>query len=55
MLREAFNKTMEDKEFLADLEKRKFDLDPSSGEESLISIAINSDLSHVSSGGSSKI
>jgi len=33
MLREAFNKTMEDKEFLADLEKRKFDLDPSSGEE----------------------
>jgi len=33
MLREAFNKTMEDKEFLADLEKRKFDLDPTSGDE----------------------
>jgi tripartite-type tricarboxylate transporter receptor subunit TctC len=33
MLREAFNKTMEDKEFLADLDKRKFDLDPTSGEE----------------------
>ena len=33
ILREAFSKTMEDKEFLADLEKRKFDLDPSSGEE----------------------
>ncbi len=33
ILRAAFTKTMEDKEFLADLEKRKFDLDPSSGEE----------------------
>ena len=33
MLREAFNKTLEDKEFLADLEKRKFDLDPTSGDE----------------------
>ena len=33
ILREAFNKTMEDKEFLAELEKRKFDLDPSPGEE----------------------
>jgi len=33
MLREAFNETMEDKEFLADLEKRKFDLDPTSGDE----------------------
>jgi tripartite-type tricarboxylate transporter receptor subunit TctC len=33
ILREAFNKTMQDKEFLADLDKRKFDLDPVSGEE----------------------
>jgi tripartite-type tricarboxylate transporter receptor subunit TctC len=33
MLREAFNKTLEDKEFLADLDKRKFDLDPAKGEE----------------------
>jgi tripartite-type tricarboxylate transporter receptor subunit TctC len=33
MLREAFTKTMQDKEFLAELEKRKFDLDPTSGEE----------------------
>jgi tripartite-type tricarboxylate transporter receptor subunit TctC len=33
LLREAFNKTMEDKEFLAELDKRKFDLDPSPGEE----------------------
>ena len=33
MLREAFNKTMEDKEFLADLDKRSFDLDPVTGEE----------------------
>jgi tripartite-type tricarboxylate transporter receptor subunit TctC len=33
ILREAFNKTMQDKEFLADLEKRKFDLEPTSGEE----------------------
>ena len=33
ILREAFGKTMEDKEFLADLDKRKFDLDPVPGEE----------------------
>jgi tripartite-type tricarboxylate transporter receptor subunit TctC len=33
VLREAFNKTMEDKEFLAELDKRKFDLDPTPGEE----------------------
>jgi tripartite-type tricarboxylate transporter receptor subunit TctC len=33
MLRDAFKKTMEDKAFLADLEKRKFELDPSTGEE----------------------
>lgn len=33
ILREAFNKTMEDKEFLAELDKRKFDLDPTPGEE----------------------
>ncbi|HEX2229914.1 MAG TPA: tripartite tricarboxylate transporter substrate-binding protein [Candidatus Binatia bacterium] len=33
ILRDAFNKTMQDKEFLAELEKRKFELDPSSGEE----------------------
>ena len=33
MLRDAFNKTMEDKEFLADLDKRSFDLDPVTGEE----------------------
>jgi len=33
MLREAFNKTMQDKEFLAEIEKRKFELDPTTGEE----------------------
>ncbi|HWO42135.1 MAG TPA: tripartite tricarboxylate transporter substrate-binding protein, partial [Candidatus Eisenbacteria bacterium] len=33
ILREAFNKTMQDKEFLAEIEKRKFELDPTSGEE----------------------
>ncbi|MGZ9156840.1 MAG: hypothetical protein ACXW6J_26435, partial [Candidatus Binatia bacterium] len=33
ILRDAFNKTMEDKEFLADLDKRSFDLDPVKGEE----------------------
>ena len=33
VLRDAFNRTMEDKEFLADLEKRNFDLDPVKGEE----------------------
>jgi hypothetical protein len=33
ILRDAFNATMKDPEFLADLEKRKFDLDPTTGEE----------------------
>ena len=33
ILREAFEKTMQDSEFLAELDKRKFDLDPVSGEE----------------------
>ena len=33
ILREAFNATMKDPEFLADLEKRQFDLDPVPGEE----------------------
>jgi tripartite-type tricarboxylate transporter receptor subunit TctC len=33
LLRDAFNMTMEDKEFLADLDKRNFDLDPVKGEE----------------------
>ena len=33
ILREAFNKTMEDKEFLTDVDKRGFDLDPVSGDE----------------------
>ena len=33
ILRGAFNRTMEDKEFLADLDKRSFDLDPVKGEE----------------------
>jgi tripartite-type tricarboxylate transporter receptor subunit TctC len=33
ILREAFNKTVQDKEFLAELDKRKFDLDPVPGEE----------------------
>ena len=33
ILRDAFNRTMEDKEFLADLDKRSFDLDPVKGEE----------------------
>jgi tripartite-type tricarboxylate transporter receptor subunit TctC len=33
VLRDAFNRTMEDKEFLADLDKRNFDLDPVKGEE----------------------
>jgi tripartite-type tricarboxylate transporter receptor subunit TctC len=33
MLRDAFNATMKDPEFLADIEKRKFDLEPTSGEE----------------------
>src|SRR5215813_12716694 len=33
ILRDAFNATMKDPEFLADLEKRQFDLDPVPGEE----------------------
>jgi tripartite-type tricarboxylate transporter receptor subunit TctC len=33
ILRDAFNKTVQDKEFLAELDKRKFDLDPVPGEE----------------------
>jgi tripartite-type tricarboxylate transporter receptor subunit TctC len=33
ILRDAFKRTMEDKEFLAELDKRKFDLDPVPGEE----------------------
>jgi tripartite-type tricarboxylate transporter receptor subunit TctC len=33
ILRDAFKQTMEDKEFLAELDKRKFDLDPVPGEE----------------------
>ncbi|HXG53631.1 MAG TPA: tripartite tricarboxylate transporter substrate-binding protein [candidate division Zixibacteria bacterium] len=33
ILREAFNRTMKDPEFLAEIEKRKFELSPKSGEE----------------------
>ncbi len=33
MLRDAFNATMKDPEFLADIDKRQFDLDPVPGEE----------------------
>ena len=33
ILRDAFNKTVNDPEFLAELDKRKFDLDPVPGEE----------------------
>jgi tripartite-type tricarboxylate transporter receptor subunit TctC len=33
ILRDAFNATVKDSEFLADLDKRKFDLDPTPGEE----------------------
>jgi tripartite-type tricarboxylate transporter receptor subunit TctC len=33
MLRDAFNATIKDSDFLADLDKRKFDLDPVPGEE----------------------
>src|ERR1043166_5676580 len=33
MLRDAFDATMKDKEFLADLDKRQFDLDPATGVE----------------------
>jgi len=33
ILREAFNKTMDDPEFLAEIKKRKYELEPSTGEE----------------------
>ena len=33
ILRDAFNTTMKDPEFLADIDKRQFDLDPVPGEE----------------------
>ena len=33
ILREAFDKTMKDPEFLAEIKKRKFELDPTRGEE----------------------
>jgi tripartite-type tricarboxylate transporter receptor subunit TctC len=33
ILRDAFNATIKDSDFLADLDKRKFDLDPTPGEE----------------------
>jgi len=33
MLRDAFNATMKDPEFLADIDKRQFDLDPVAGDE----------------------
>lgn len=33
MLRDSFNATMKDQEFLADIDKRQFDLDPVPGEE----------------------
>jgi hypothetical protein len=33
ILRDAFDATMKDKEFLADLDKRQFDLDPATGVE----------------------
>ena len=33
MLREAFNKTMKDPEFLAETKKKKLDMDPTTGEE----------------------
>ena len=33
MLRDAFNATMKDPEFLADIDKRQFDLDPVPGDE----------------------
>ena len=33
ILRDAFNSTMKDPEFLADLDKRQFDLDPVPGDE----------------------
>ncbi|HVO94084.1 MAG TPA: hypothetical protein VMT22_14635, partial [Terriglobales bacterium] len=33
ILREAFNATVKDPEFLAEIDKRQFDLDPVPGEE----------------------
>jgi tripartite-type tricarboxylate transporter receptor subunit TctC len=33
MLRDAFTKTMNDPEFLAEAKKKKLDVDPTSGEE----------------------
>jgi tripartite-type tricarboxylate transporter receptor subunit TctC len=33
ILREAYNKTMNDPEFLADIKKRKYELEPIPGEE----------------------
>ena len=33
MLREAFNKTMKDPEFIAETKKKRLDLDPTTGEE----------------------
>ena len=33
MLREAFNKTMKDPDFLAEAKKKRLDLDPTTGEE----------------------
>jgi tripartite-type tricarboxylate transporter receptor subunit TctC len=33
MLREAFNKTMKDPEFLAETKKKKLDMNPTTGEE----------------------
>jgi len=33
ILRDAFNTTMKDPEFLTDIDKRQFDLDPVPGEE----------------------
>ena len=33
ILREAFNKTMKDPEFLAEAKKKRLDIDPTSGEE----------------------
>ena len=33
ILREAFSKTMKDPEFLAEIKKRNYELDPTSGEE----------------------
>jgi tripartite-type tricarboxylate transporter receptor subunit TctC len=33
MLREAFNKTMKDPDFIAEAKKKRLDLDPTTGEE----------------------